>query len=72
MRARSNCGAEALEEHQRLSATIVTEGDIWRAAYATGIRTALERQRAAALDAGADRSLSTFVHGMAILTIPHD
>ncbi|MFE7159006.1 hypothetical protein [Streptomyces sp. NPDC057636] len=61
----------ALEKRQRLSAAIVTEGEIWRAAYATGIRTALEHQGVAALDAGADLSQSTFVHGTAILTILH-
>ena len=44
--SRSACSAEAIEECQRLSAKITTKGDIWRAAYAAGIRNALERQRA--------------------------
>ncbi|MEU5499827.1 hypothetical protein [Streptomyces griseofuscus] len=42
---RSACTIEALEEYQRLSAAIITKGDVWRAAYAAGIRIAVERQR---------------------------
>ncbi|WP_369394795.1 hypothetical protein AB5J72_50380 [Streptomyces sp. CG1] len=35
--SRAGCDAAALEEYQRLAATITTPGDLWRAAVARGL-----------------------------------